>query len=440
MSESEIVKAAFEDGGAPEVANVPEVQVKEPEPFVAPHSWPAATADVFTREAAAFGMGPVGLRTIVTRPSRPFRFHSLGLPHTVSSSLYNACAFTQKVVKFSRMMLHRGHTIYHYGHEESDLPCTEHITVTDNETLEKAYGGYDWKRHLFRHGVDDHAHKEFVRRAIPEIRARAQRGDYLLCWWGYGHKAIADAVGDLGIIIVEPGIGYPPGSCFSEWRIYESFAVRNAIEGDRNPQRWYCPVIPNYFDPAEFKYSAEKEPWILFMGRVGEAKGVTVCIQAAKAAGVKLKIAGQQRLVDSGYKEVPDHVEEIGYADLETRKELMSRASALIIASCYNEPFGGVQVEALLSGTPVISPFYGAFSEVNVHGVTGFHCATLRDFRDAILVRHTINPAACRARGMQYCLDAVAPMYERYFDDLSLVFNGKRGWMELGEDLYEAKA
>jgi len=366
----------------------------------------------------------------------PFRFHSLGLPHTVSSSEYNACAFTQKIVKFSRMMLPRGHTIYHYGHPDSTLPCTEHVSVTDNDVLQQAYGSHDWRRHPFQHNIGDYANEEFTRRAIPEVIKRAQRGDFLLCWWGTGHRAIAEAVEHLGVIAVEPGIGWTQkSSSFAQWKIYESHAVRGSHEALENPQRWYSRIIPNYFDPAEFTYkpSSEKEPWVLFLSRVCAAKGIEVCLQATRAAGVHLKIAGQGRLADMGLN-IADfpHAEELGYADVEQRKDLMSRASALIIASCYNEPFGGVQVEAMLSGTPVITPFYGAFAEVNVHGVTGFLCGTLRDFRDGVLNRGSIDSVKCRERGMQYCLEQVAPLYERYFADVSEVFNGRGGWMELG--------
>lgn len=358
-----------------------------------------------------------------------FRFHSLALPHTVSNTDYTACAYTQKIVKFSRMMLPRGHEIIHYGHPDSDLPCTEHVTVTDDGVLQAAYGTHDWRRHQFRHNVQDHANQEFVRRTIPEIEKRVRPGDFVLCWWGVGHQEIARAAERLGAIPVEPGIGYTSGH-FAEWRAYESHAVRNVVEGARAPQRWYSRVIPNYFDPAEFTYREHKEDWVLYLGRVTELKGITTCIRATEAAGVELKIAGQGRLTDLGYSQTPPHVEELGYADVATRRDLMSRASALIIASNYLEPFGGVQVEALLSGTPVIAPAFGAFAEVQRSGSTGFLCHTLRDYRDAVLQRHTINPAVCRFRGVDYTLTAVAPQFERWFWDITEVYTGA-GWSAL---------
>jgi glycosyltransferase involved in cell wall biosynthesis len=225
---------------------------------------------------------------------------------------------------------------------------------------------------------------------------------------------------------VEPGVGYTTGH-FARWRAYESHAVRNTVEGKASPQNWYSTVIPNYFDPDDFTYREEKEEdYVLFLGRVTELKGISTCIQATAAAGVRLKIAGQGRISDVGWDHVPDHVEELGYADQATRRQLMSRARALIIATTYNEPFGGVVVEALLSGTPIITPFFGAFAEIQTPH-TGFLCHTLRDYVTAIKNIHTIDPKACRARGLEYTLDAVAPKFERWFEDIKEDYTGK-GW------------
>ena len=358
-----------------------------------------------------------------------YRFHSLALPHTVTNTHYNACAYTQKIVKFSRMMLPRGHEIIHYGHPDSDLPCTEHVSVTDDRVLQRAYGTHDWRRHQFQHNIQDHANQEFVRRTIPEIQKRVQPNDFVLCWWGIGHQPIADAVKSLGAIAVEPGIGYTAGH-FAEWRAYESHAVRAVVEGAQNPQRWYSRVIPNYFDPQEFTYREQKEDFVLYLGRVTELKGITTCIRACQAAGVELVIAGQGRLADLGYTTTPTGVVELGYADVATRRDLMSRASALIIASNYLEPFGGVQVEALLSGTPVIAPHFGAFTEVQLDGATGFLCHTLRDYRDAVLKRHELSNGMCRARGLYYSLEKIAPQFERWFSDIQEVYTGE-GWSAL---------
>lgn len=363
-----------------------------------------------------------------------FRFHSLALPHTISNTDYNACAYTQKIVKFSQMMMPRGHKIFHYGHEKSNLPCTEHITVTDDDVLNEAYGDHDWHRHQFKHNVTDYAHTTFVKNTIPEIIKRVKRNDFILCWWGYGHEPIAREAEKLGAIPVEPGIGYPSGH-FAEWRAFESHAVRAVVEGDKNPQPWYSWVIPNYFNTSDFTYNENKSDYFLYLGRIADCKGVSVVVDATKKAGVKLKLAGQGSLVDLGYEKIPDHCEELGYADLDTRKELMSKAKALIIATSYLEPFGGVQVESLLSGTPVIAPFYGAFAEVLENNKTGFLCHTFREYVQAIKNIDSLNPQDCRNSGMRYSLEAVAPQFESWFASIYEVFNGK-GWYSLDEKDY----
>jgi glycosyltransferase involved in cell wall biosynthesis len=354
------------------------------------------------------------------------RFHVLGLPHTVTSKEFNACAYTQKVVKFCKMMKARGHTIIHYGHEDSDVVCDEHVTVLTNRNFEISYGSHDWKNKFFKFNQQDHAYQTFFKNAIIEVGKRKQKHDFILPFWGSGVRTICDAHPDL--ITVEPGIGYAGGH-WARWKIFESYAIYHAYCGLKNVgqcnQDWYEVVIPNYFDLEDFEYSDKKENYFLYLGRVYNGKGVNIAIEATQIAGVKLVIAGQK---EEGYK-LPNHVEYIGYADVETRKRLMSKARASFLASMYIEPFGGVQIENLLSGTPTITTDWGSFAENNLHGITGYRCRTMSDFVQAIKNINKIKSIDCRKWGENFSLEKIAPMYEKYFQDVLNVYIGK-GWYE----------
>jgi len=322
------------------------------------------------------------------------------------------------------MMKHRGHTIIHYGHEDSDVMCDEHVTVLTNKDFEISYGSHDWKNNFFKFDTNDHAYQTFYKNAIIEIWKRKQKNDFVLPFWGSGVKPICDAHNDL--IVVEPGIGYAGGH-WARWKIFESYAIYHAYCGLHNVgtcnQDWYNVVIPNYFDLEEFDYSDQKEDYFLYLGRVYDGKGVNVAIQATQIAGVKLVIAGQKEV---GY-DLPPHVEYVGYADVPTRKKLMSKAKASFLPSMYVEPFGGVQIENLLSGTPTITTDWGAFAENNLHGITGYRCRTMGDFVQAIHNIDKINPKNCREWGENFSLENVAPMYEKFFQDVMDVYTGN-GW------------
>lgn len=363
------------------------------------------------------------------------RFHLLAVPHTVTSKEYNACAYTQKIVKFGKMMKARGHTIIHYGHEESVLDCDEHVTVLSSDDWKKTYGDHDWRKHFFKFDMNDHAYKTFFKNAIEQVGKRKQKNDFILPFWGAGVRPVCDAHPD--IICVEPGIGYPGGS-WSQWKIFESYAIHSAYYGLESVgtcnESWYHTVIPNYFDPDDFEFAPEKkEDYFLFLGRVYEGKGVNIAVQATEAIGAKLIIAGQNSLKQMGYTKIPDHVTEIGYADVETRKRLMSRAKGAFVASLYNEPFGGVQVECLFSGTPTITTDWGAFTENNIHGLTGYRCRTFEHFTWAAKNIGNIKPEACRDFAMNnFSLEVVAQKYEEYFQSVLNVYNGN-GWYEPNE-------
>ena len=353
-----------------------------------------------------------------------YTFHLLGLPHTVSNTDYVACAYTQKAVKFGKMMKARGHRIIHYGHEDSNLECDEHVTVTTNNDLKKAYGSYDWRKSFFKFDVNDHAYQTFYRNAIREIGKRKGKNEFLLPFWGAGVKPVCDAHPDM--IVVEPGIGYAGGH-WAQWKVFESYAIYHAYCGLNNVgvcnQCWYDTVIPNYFDLNDFTYQEKKEDYFLYLGRVYNGKGVHIAIEATQKAGVKLVIAGQK---EDGYS-LPNHVEYVGYADVEKRKKLMAGAKASFLPSMYVEPFGGVQIENLLSGTPTITTDWGAFAENNLHGVTGWRCRTMSDFTEAIHRIDEIKPIACREWGENFSLEKVGDMYDKYFTDVYNVYT-REGW------------
>lgn len=360
------------------------------------------------------------------------RFHVLALPHTITRKDYSACAFTQKVLKWCKMMTHRGHTVYHYGHSESEVECTEHVSVMFPEDLEKAYGTYDWKKTFFKYDLNDHAHKTFQERSIVEVGKRKQQGDFILCFWGSGHKRVIDAHPEL--ISVEPGIGCPTNPVCPQ-NIYESYSIMNQIYGKYNKQpQWYDAVIPNYFDPDDFEFNSTPKDYFLCVGRIIPTKGIGIAIDVTKRLGVKLIVAGQGDL-RTIVNPVPDHVEFIGYVGPKERCELMKNAKALFAATHYNEPFGGVMVESLFCGTPVITSDWGGFAENNLHGLTGYRCRTIEQFEWAAKNINTIDRKVCHEWAMKnFSLERIALMYEEYFETLTKVHDGSSGFYSVNPD------
>lgn len=372
-----------------------------------------------------------------------FRIHVLGIPHTRTNLDYTACAYTMKAWKFCKMMKARGHYIMHYGVEGSCPDANENITVVSNEVYNRVYGEHNYKRHFFKYDTNDECYQTFYKNTIIEINKRKQPGDIILPFWGAGVRPICDAFPDL--ITIEPGIGYGEGS-WAKYRVFESYAIMHGYGGSTAIQycrpKWYDVVIPNYFDEDEFEFNGNKEsrfkdPYFLFVGRVFDGKGVNIAIQVCQTLGVKLKVAGQ---LDPVYENFPwnDQIEYVGYVGVEERKELMENAVASFLPSTYNEPFGGVQIENLLCGTPTITTDWGAFSENNIEGVTGYRCRTFDDFCKAALncLDGKINYEDCRKQGEKFLLPNIAPKYEKFFEDVWNLYNNE-GWYHLSDETKE---
>lgn len=360
------------------------------------------------------------------------RFHVFGLPHTKTNQDYTACAYTAKVLKFCRMMGSRGHTVIHYGHPDSQVEHAEHVNVITRETYDRVYGLHDFHSEFFRFSTEDAAYQEFYLNAAREVGLRKQAGDFLLPFWGSGHRPITDRHPDC--ITVEPGAGYA-GGYWARWKVFESYALYHAYYGleavGTCRQDNYDVVIPNYFDPEDFEYRPElKQDYVLFLGRVYAGKGLDIAIEATERNQQRLIIAGQGSLAQAGYAHTPAHVTHVGYADRLLRRELMSQAQVSIVASQYLEPFGGVMVENFFSGTPVVSSDWGAMSENNIHGVTGYRCRTFEQYCWALREAPLLPQEPIRRYALEnFSLEAIAPKYEEYFQTVLDVYQG-RGWYE----------
>lgn len=374
---------------------------------------------------------------------RKFTLHIIGVPHTRTNLDYVACAYTQKAYKFCKMMTERGHTVIHYGVEGSNPPCTENVVVVSNEIYNEVYGDHDFRSKFFKYDTNDKCYQTFYANAIQEIKKRKSKYDIVLPFWGAGVRPICDALDPKDFIVIEPGIGYGEGS-WANYRVFESYAIYHGYGGKDsilwcNPKN-YDVVIPNYFDKEDFTYNGSvvsrlaHEPYFLFIGRVYSGKGVHIAIQVCQYLGVKLKIAGQ---LGDEYENFqwPEGVEYVGYADRDKRNELMRNAVASFLPSQYFEPFGGVQIENLLCGTPTITSDWGAFAENNINGVTGYRCRTFNDYVEAALscMEGRIRYEDCYAQGKKFTLEAIAPKYEKFFNDIVNLYENE-GWYHVSEE------
>jgi glycosyltransferase involved in cell wall biosynthesis len=376
-----------------------------------------------------------------------FRFHLLGFPHTVVSHEYNACAYTQKVLKFMDMMAPRGHEIILYANEGSYVPPgVEFVRVLTEKERQQWFGEHD-RNKLYELQWDASAPywDLFNRRAGAGIVERINPRDFILTPAGENcHQPIGDlftcSYRDVAVkaMMVEMGIGYY--GTFSKYRVFESHGHREYMHGKagNKVEDNFDAVIPNYFDPSDFCFGKQEDDdpklqqvlsdsYYLFMGRLIDDKGWNIAVEATETIGAKLLVAGQGEFNNKW-----THVLHWGHATREERAKLMANAIACFAPTRYREPFGGVAVESQLCGTPCITTDFGAFVETVD---PRWRCASHKEFCEAALAAQSLtieDRQALRDNAIRkYSLEAVAPLYERYFSRLYSLWGN--GWYETRE-------
>ena len=129
-------------------------------------------------------------------------------------------------------------------------------------------------------------------------------------------------------------------------------------------------VKPNFVFDIK-KNDIKKEKFALFVGRIGEEKGIKILIKAWKNINYPLTVAGSGPLEDDLKSLKQNNINFIGSQDKGKIVELMNSASFLVVPSIWYEGFPMVILEAYSAGLPVLGSRIGSVGEVVIDKITG---------------------------------------------------------------------
>ena len=180
-------------------------------------------------------------------------------------------------------------------------------------------------------------------------------------------------------------------------------------------------VVRHGLDPARYQPMPD-QGYLLFLGRFDRVKGVTHAIEVAARARLPLVMAGAPHERDYYEKEVKPLIErhgvlEVGPVSGARKAALIARARALVFPIEWEEPFGLVMIEAMLSGVPVLGHARGAVPEVIEDGVTGVLCDDPTEMVAAARIAEKLfDRTAIRRRALErWSADRMADDYLRIY-------------------------
>lgn len=233
---------------------------------------------------------------------------------------------------------------------------------------------------------------------------------------------------------------------FHAWEPQQSFRKPwiytlhgNSTEPERLPKNTVCisanhakrhgreAFVYNGIDPDEFVFQEHKKDHLLFFSKVRRrVKGARRALKLAKQEKQSLVVAGGYRLdllkvgglIDSLRLGV-HFVGEVGGAD---KAACFSDAKALLFPIDWEEPFGLVMIEALMSGTPVIATPRGSVPEL-INDKVGALFDRDEDFAAALAHALACKPEDCRTWALANFSSKVCS--ENYFKLYQRVVNGE---------------
>lgn len=179
-------------------------------------------------------------------------------------------------------------------------------------------------------------------------------------------------------------------------------------------------VVRNGVDVERWRPGPGGGPAV-WSGRLVPEKAPHLAVQAARLAGVPLRLAGP--VLDPGYFAeqvrplLGGDVEHVGHLRTDELVELVGEASVSLVTPSWEEPYGLVVAESLACGTPVAGFARGALPELlDVRSGRLVAPDDVPALAAALLQAVELDREAVRARAVATCsVEAMVDGYERLY-------------------------
>lgn len=140
-----------------------------------------------------------------------------------------------------------------------------------------------------------------------------------------------------------------------------------------------------------FSFNARPRDYLAYLGRFSPFKGAAGAIEVAKRTGKKLIMAAKINAYEREYferelKPLIDgkQIVYLGEVNHKAKVDLLKNARAVLLPINWAEPFGLVNIEAMICGTPVLTTPMGSTPELIVDGKNGFLCKDLDEMCERV--------------------------------------------------------
>ena len=189
------------------------------------------------------------------------------------------------------------------------------------------------------------------------------------------------------------------------FKTFERTSFVSISDAQREPMRWlnWAGTIHHGLPPDLYALNERPEPYLAFVGRLSQEKGIAAAVDIAVRTGMKLRVAAKIGVEDREYfeqvvRKLFEHplVEYVGEICDAEKQDFLGNATATLFPIDWPEPFGLVMIESMACGTPVIACPCGSVPEVVDHGASGLIVDSVDDAAEAVHAVSRLSRRRCR--------------------------------------------